>query len=70
MIRETRFAVFAATWVLAASFLIAIGAYAQVTGGTLTGSVTDSSGLVIPGARVSIKNAATGVTRDVTTDAA
>ena len=70
MIRETRIAVFAATWVLAASFLIAIGAYAQVTGGTLTGSVTDSSGLVIPGARVSIKNAATGVTRDVTTDAA
>ena len=52
------------------SALIPIRANAQVTGGTLTGTVTDSTGLVIPGAQVSIKNVATGLTRDVTADAA
>jgi Carboxypeptidase regulatory-like domain/TonB dependent receptor-like, beta-barrel/TonB-dependent Receptor Plug Domain len=74
MIRQTRrgnaIAIFTIPWLLAVTFLISIRAYAQVAGGTLTGSVTDSSGLVIPGAEVSIKNIATGLTRDVTTDAA
>jgi hypothetical protein len=45
-------------------------AYAQVSGASLTGTVTDSSGSVIPSANVSIKNVATGVARDLTTDAA
>ncbi|MGH9438909.1 MAG: carboxypeptidase regulatory-like domain-containing protein, partial [Terriglobia bacterium] len=43
---------------------------AQVTGATLSGSVTDVSGAVIPGARVSIKNTATGVIRNVTANSA
>src|SRR6266699_2868793 len=40
-------------------------AYAQVAGGTLTGTVKDSSGAVIPNAQVVIMDVATGVTRTV-----
>jgi hypothetical protein len=42
---------------------------AQVAGGTITGTVTDASGSLIPEAQVSITNQATGVTRKVTTNA-
>src|SRR5262249_47021994 len=42
--------------------------HAQVTGATLSGTVTDASGAVIPGVMVSIKNRATGVARNITTD--
>src|SRR5437867_12573627 len=34
------------------------GAFAQVTGATLSGTVTDATGAVIPGVMVSIKNTA------------
>src|SRR6202521_4934892 len=44
--------------------------YAQVVGATLSGTVMDQSGAVIPNTQISIKNIATGVTRTVTTDAA
>ena len=44
--------------------------YAQVSGATLSGTITDPSGAAIAGAKVSIANKATGVVRDVTTDAA
>src|SRR3984893_4407134 len=47
-----------------------IPARAQVTGATLSGTVTDASGAAVPNAQVSIKNTATGLTRDVTTDSA
>jgi len=43
---------------------------AQVTGATVTGTVTDASGAVIPNAQVSVKNVATSELRDVTTNAA
>jgi hypothetical protein len=43
---------------------------AQVTGATLNGTVTDASGAVISNAQVAIKNTATGITKDVTTDTA
>ena len=44
--------------------------YPQVVGATLSGTVTDASGAVIPSVQISIKNIATGVTRTVTTDPA
>src|ERR1700740_3281302 len=44
--------------------------YAQVAGATLAGTATDSSGAVVPNAKVSIKNTATGVVRDIETDSA
>src|ERR1700693_2251 len=43
---------------------------AQVSGATMTGSVTDSSGAVIPNTQLSIKNVATGEVRTVTTNPA
>src|SRR2546428_10580307 len=55
-------------FVLAIIILPVVRAHAQVTGATLSGTVTDVSGAVIPGVQVSIKNRATGVVRDVTAD--
>jgi hypothetical protein len=45
-------------------------AYAQVSGATLTGTVTDSSGAVIPNAQVAITDVATSVTRTVSSGGA
>ena len=44
--------------------------YAQVSGATLTGTVSDSSGAVIPNVHISIKNEGTGEVRTVTVDSA
>ena len=44
--------------------------FAQVTGATMTGTVTDASGAVVPGAQISIKNTETGVTHDIVADSA
>lgn len=43
-------------------------AFAQVTGGTISGTVTDTAQAPIPGAQVTIKNLAKGETREVTTN--
>jgi hypothetical protein len=42
--------------------------YAQVTTGTILGVVQDSSGAVIPGVSVTVKNLNTGIARTATTD--
>src|SRR5208337_598632 len=53
---------------LALSLVVSAPVYAQVAGATLSGSVTDASGAALPNATVSIRNTATGVSREVATD--
>jgi hypothetical protein len=48
--------------------LIAAPAWAQTQLGTLFGTVTDTSGAVVPGAEVSVENVSTGLKRDGHTD--
>src|ERR1700722_15967090 len=43
---------------------------AQVAGATLAGTVTDATGAAVPDAKIAIKNNATGVAQNVTTDSA
>jgi carboxypeptidase family protein/TonB-dependent receptor-like protein len=45
-----------------------VSMHAQVAGGTISGTVTDSSGRVIAHVRISLENVATGVSREVTTN--
>ena len=53
---------------LLACLTCASPAASQTSTGTLTGSVRDSSGAVMPGVAVTAKNVDTGVVRNVTTD--
>jgi outer membrane receptor protein involved in Fe transport len=55
---------------LAMLLLFWVPVHAQVAGGTLSGSVTDPTGAVIPAATITLKNVATEVTREVTVDRA
>lgn len=45
-------------------------ALAQVTTGTISGTVKDSTGAVVPGAAITLKDVDTGLTRRVTSDSA
>ena len=56
--------------VLALLTVVSVRMHAQVSGATLAGTVSDTSGASIPGVQVSIKNAAIGQERVVTTDSA
>jgi hypothetical protein len=61
---------FAIAIALVFSLFVAVSGDAQVTGATLSGTITDPSGAVIAGAQVSIKNTATDITKDTITDSA
>jgi len=52
--------------VLTASFSV----HAQVAGGTLSGTVRDNSGAVIPSAQLSVRNVSTGLVRNIDADTA
>src|ERR1700682_515432 len=47
---------------------LAVSIYSQVTGATLSGTISDPSGGVIPGAQISIRNTATGINKDFQAD--
>ena len=66
----TRFRFSAVSNVVLAVLLIAgtTTAFAQNTGATLQGTITDEQGAVMPGATVVVANIETGWTRDVVTD--
>ena len=56
--------------VLLAGFLLvaSVTAYSQAVNATLVGTVTDSSGAVVSGAKINITEVATGITRGTTTN--
>jgi Carboxypeptidase regulatory-like domain len=54
---------------LSVCFIIPAPVRAQVAGATLSGTVTDASGAVIPNAQITIKNVATGVAATIPTNA-
>ena len=54
--------------VLCLTFAASAILIAQVAGGTISGTIVDHAGLVIPDATVDIVNLATGVTRETTTN--
>jgi len=56
--------------VLVFSLFFAASIYSQVTGATLSGTVSDASGGGIPGATISIKNTATGISQNFLADSA
>src|SRR5258706_14474164 len=56
--------------ILSFGLLGTVPAYAQVTGATLSGTATDSSGAAIPKAQLSITDLSTGVARGLETDSA
>src|ERR1700676_2166958 len=54
--------------ILGFCLMVSLPLRAQVAGGAISGTITDSSGGVVPSAQVSINNVATGVSRTVTTN--
>jgi len=52
------------------ALIVQIPLFGQVTGATLSGTITDTTGAVVANVKVNIENTATGVVRQATTDAA
>src|SRR6202165_5088866 len=55
-------------WAVGFCLMVSPLLQAQVAGGTLSGTITDASGAVVPNAEVVIKNSATGITKTTTTN--
>src|ERR1700687_2356183 len=66
--KTASFVVFA--WILAFCLMVSLPLRAQVTGATISGTITDASGGVIVGAQVSVRNTATAIIRNTTADSA
>src|SRR5258708_27944044 len=60
--------IFAPLVVIAFSLSLTVSIYSQVTGATLSGTISDPSGGLIPGAQISIRNTATGISKDFQAD--
>jgi hypothetical protein len=56
--------------ILGLCLMVSLPLRAQVTGATISGTITDASGAVIAGAEVSVRNTATGIIRNTTADSA
>src|SRR2546425_2977335 len=61
--------IFRVAALLAFSNLLCVSLNAQISGGSLSGTVTDTSQAAIPNVQVTLINTATGVARTVATDA-
>jgi hypothetical protein len=61
--------ILSAMLVLGFCCIFSVPAHSQVTGATLTGTITDPSGGVVTGATITATNTATGISRDVKSDA-
>ena len=57
-----------AAWMVGCILLVAAAGGAQEITATITGTVTDQTGAVLPGVTVSLKNTETGFTKDVVTN--
>jgi hypothetical protein len=66
--KAAKFAVEAGVLLLAS--MLSVPLRAQAGGATLSGTITNSSGAVVPGARISAKNDATGQVSETQTDSA
>jgi outer membrane receptor protein involved in Fe transport len=56
--------------ILGLCLVVSLPLHAQVTGATISGTITDASGGVIVGAGISVRNTATGIIRNTTADSA
>jgi hypothetical protein len=56
---------FVAVQVVLLGFLLCLPSMAQVSGGTISGTISDSSGAIVPSARVSVQNKDTGSVKEV-----
>ena len=66
--KTTKFGFFVA--ILALGVITAVPSYPQVSGATLSGSITDAQGGAVPNAKVSALHTATGVSSETNTNAA